>query len=120
MDKVTLSNMKFFGYHGCADFEKRNGQIFEADAEILTDMRAAGGTDSLNDAVNYVEIFEKIKDVMEKERYDLLERIAQRVSDRVLEDSRVVAVTVRIRKPNVPLSGMLDFVQVEIRRDRDS
>lgn len=120
MDRVTLSNMKFFGYHGCEDFEQRYGQVFEADTEIMTDMKAAGRTDSLNDAVNYVEIYEKIKSVIENERYELLERMAQRVCDRVLEDVRVVSVTVRIRKPHVPLSGMLDFVQIEIQRDRDS
>jgi len=119
MDKVTLSNMKFFGYHGCEEFEKRNGQIFEVDADILADLSAACRTDSLNDAVNYVDIFEKIKDVMEKERYDLLERVAQLLADRVLEDSRVTAVVLRIRKPGVPLSGMLDGVQIEIQRERN-
>ena len=119
MDKITLSNMKFFGYHGCEDFEKNNGQIFEVDAEILTDLKKAGQTDSLGDAINYVDIFSKIKNVMEKERYDLLERVAQRLAACVLEESRIVAVIVRIRKPAVPLPGMIDWVQVEIRRDRE-
>ena len=86
----------------------------------LADLSAACQTDSLSDAVNYVDIFEKIKDVMEKERYDLLERVAQRLADRVLEDSRVTAVVLRIRKPGVPLSGMLDGVQIEIQRGRES
>ena len=119
MDKITLSNMKFFGYHGCEDFEKNNGQIFEVDAEILADLKTAGQTDSLGDAINYVDIFNKIKTVMEKERHDLLERVAQRLAACVLEESRIVAVIVRIRKPAVPLPGMLDWVQVEIRRDRE-
>ena len=119
MDKITLSNMKFLGYHGCEDFEKNNGQIFEVDAEILTDLKTAGQTDFLGDAINYVDIFNKIKTVMEKERYDLLERVAQRLAACVLEETRIVAVIVRIRKPAVPLPGMLDWVQVEIRRDRE-
>lgn len=120
MDKITLSNMKFFGFHGCAEFEKRNGQIFEADAEIEMDLKTAGQTDGLNDSINYADIFEKIKHVMENERYNLLERVAQRVADQVLQDPRVNSVTVRIRKPGVPLPGMLDCVQVEIQRDQNS
>ncbi|MHC1758634.1 MAG: dihydroneopterin aldolase [Negativicutes bacterium] len=119
MDKITLSNMKFLGYHGCENSEKSNGQIFQVDAEILTDLKMAGQTDSLSDAINYVDVFNKIKTVMEKERYDLLERVAQRLAACVLEESRVDAVIVRIRKPAVPLPGMLDWVQVEIRRDRE-
>jgi dihydroneopterin aldolase len=119
MDKITLHNMKFFGYHGCEHFEQQKGQGFEADVDIFTDMKKAGNTDCLLDAVNYAEIFEKIKLVMEKERHDLLERVAQRVAERVLEDNRVEAVIVRVRKPGVPLSGFLDWVQVEIARDRN-
>ena len=120
MDKITLNNMKFFGYHGCEDFEKSHGQTFEADVVLLTDTRDAGKSDALKDAVNYVDIFAKIKSVMETERYDLLERLAQRTAERVLEDARVQAVTVRVRKPGVPLQGFLDCVQVEIYRDRQS
>lgn len=120
MDKITLNNMKFFGYHGCEDFEKRNGQIFEADADIFSQTKTAGKSDLLVDAVNYVLIYEKIKDVIENERYDLLERVAQRMAEVVLEDERVELVTVRVRKPAVPLQGLLDWVQIEISRDRNS
>jgi len=120
MDKVTLSNMKFFGYHGCEEYEQQNGQTFEADVELLSDLQTAGRTDRLSDAVNYVEVFEKIKHVMEQERYDLLERVAHRIAERVLEDSRIASVVVRVRKPAVPLRGMLDWVQVEILRGRTS
>jgi 7,8-dihydroneopterin aldolase/epimerase/oxygenase len=118
MDKVSLCNMKFFGYHGCEDFEKLNGQTFEVDADIFADLRVAGQTDCLNDAINYVDIYGKIKQVMETERFDLLERVVQRLADRVLEDTRVVEVVLRIRKPKVPLPGMLNGVQIEIRRGR--
>lgn len=118
MDKVTLYNMKFFGFHGCEEFEQRNGQVFEVDVEFQTDLSLAGKTDDLADAVNYVEIFSRIKTVVEKERYRLLERVAQRIVDVVLEEDCIVSVTVRVRKPAVPLSGLLDGVQVEIHRDQ--
>ena len=116
MDKITLYNMKFFGFHGCEDFEQRNGQVFEVDVEIQTDLTIAGQTDNLADAVNYVEIFSRIKSVVEKERHQLLERVTQRIVDVVLEEERILSVTVRVRKPAVPLSGLLDGVQVEIHR----
>ena len=120
MDKVTLYNMKFFGFHGCEEFEQRNGQVFEVDVEFQTDLTVAGQTDSLADAVNYVEIFSRIKSVVEQERYRLLERVAQRIADVVLEEERIVSTTIRVRKPSVPLSGLLDGVQVEIHREQPS
>ena len=118
MDKITLYNMKFFGYHGCEAFEQRNGQTFEVDAELFTSLEKAGQSDSLADAVNYVNIFERIRDVVETERHQLLERLAQQIADAVLAEPRITSVVVRVRKPAVPLPGMLDGVQVEIRRGR--
>lgn len=118
MDKITLKNMKFFGYHGCEEFERRKGQIFEADVELFLRADAAGLSDNLADAVDYVSVFEKVKAVMENERYNLLERLAQRLADRVLEDERIQATILRVRKPGVPLSGLLDCVELEIHRER--
>ena len=118
MDKITLYNMKFFGYHGCEDFEQRNGQIFEVDTELFTSLERVGCSDCLADAVNYVNIFGRIRDVVETERHQLLERLAQRIADAVLAETRITSVVVRVRKPAVPLPGMLDGVEVEIRRDR--
>lgn len=120
MDKITLRNMKFFGFHGCEDFEKSKGQAFEIDAELYIDTRAAGQSDKLVDAVNYAEIFGKIKKVMENERYDLLERVAERVSEKILEDVRIQSIILRVRKPAVPLQGFLDCVELEIARERVS
>lgn len=120
MDKISLSNMKFLGYHGCEDFEKQKGQTFEVDVEFFSDLTTAGQTDRLEHAINYVDIFAKIKGVMENERHNLLERVAQRVADQVLEEPGIAEVIVRIRKPGVLLSGLLNWVQVEIRRNRQS
>ena len=118
MDKVTLYNMKFFFFFLCEEFEQQDGQVFEVDVEFQTDLTVAGQTDNLADAVNYVEIFSRIKSVVEKERYRLLERVAQRIADVVLEEERILSTTVRVRKPAVPLSGFLDGVQVEIHREQ--
>lgn len=118
MDKITLKNMRFFGYHGCEDFEQRHGQMFEVDVELLVDAKPAGFSDQLADAVNYVDIFNKIKAVVESERYDLLEKLAERIAESVLADERVPATTVRVRKPGAPLAGFFDCVEVEIHRER--
>lgn len=118
-DKITLQNMIFHGYHGCEDFEKQDGQVFEVDLDIMVDARTAGRSDCLADAVDYVVIFEQVKCIVETERYNLLERLAHRISDQVLIEAAIRSVTVRIRKPAVPLNGLLDWVQIEIVRDRN-
>ena len=34
MDKITLQNMKFLGYHGCEAYEQQYGQVFEVDLDL--------------------------------------------------------------------------------------
>ena len=53
LDKITLQNMKFYGYHGCEEFEKKNGQEFAVDPEIMVDASKVGNTDSVADVLYY-------------------------------------------------------------------
>ncbi len=47
-DRVSLSNMVFYAFHGAFDAERELGQRFEVDVDIYTDVRAAGQADDLD------------------------------------------------------------------------
>ena len=49
---------------------------------------------------------------------NLIERVANRVADLVLEDERVASVGVRVHKPAAPIPIPFEDVMVEIRRER--
>jgi dihydroneopterin aldolase len=57
--------------------------------------------------------------VIEGEPARLLESLAQRIADFALMDERVQSAWVRIRKPQVAMPGVLDYLGVEITRGRD-
>ena len=119
MDRIFLEGMRFYGFHGVLPHEKRDGQTFIVDVELSVDLREAGQTDRLEQTVNYSSVFDCIRRIVEQERYDLLEKLASVISEAVLSGfERVEAVTVRIRKPQVPIRGELDWAGVEIRRSR--
>ncbi|MGI6092479.1 MAG: dihydroneopterin aldolase [Veillonellaceae bacterium] len=115
-DKILLQNMMFYAYHGVFDYEREHGQRFYVDIEINTDTKEAGESDDLNCAVDYTTVYKKIKEIVEKHRYKLLESLAAKISDELLKFDRVNSVTVRIRKPAVPIPGQIDYVQLEITR----
>ena len=48
MDKIILSNLGFYGYHGVLEAEKVLGQKFFIDMELFLDTKEAGKTDDLN------------------------------------------------------------------------
>ncbi len=118
MDKILLNGLQFFGRHGCLSAEHDLGQMFVVDIELDADLQLAGQTDDLNDTVDYVSIYREAKRVVEGPRAALLEHLAARIGDFALQDARVVAARVKIKKPHVAVGGVVDFLGVEIERKR--
>ena len=117
-DRIVLSGLRFFGYHGALPEERARGQEFLVDVEVETARAAAGRSDALEDTVDYRALYEAARAVATGGPRQLLEAVAEEIARRVLAMERVYAVTVRVRKPHVPLPGPLDYSAVEVRRSR--
>jgi len=120
VDKILLQNMMFYGFHGVYEYEREQGQRFYVDVELKADLQKSGHTDALNDTVDYTALYSRIKEIVENHRFQLLEALGTHIAEVILAiGSGIVSeVTVRIRKPAVPIAGQIDFVQVEITRGR--
>ena len=83
------------------------------------DLSIAARTDDLEETVNYRAIYEIAKDTFENYKFKLIESVAERIAAKILDQTEVHNVLVRVRKPHVPLNGLLDHVEVEIYRERN-
>ncbi len=117
-DVIRLQNMIFYGYHGVSAAEKETGRRYEVDCELFLDLTKPGKSDRLTDTVNYAQVYETIETVMISKKYALIEAIAQDIAERILADSRIEQVIVRVRKMIPPIPGNLDHIEVEIKRGR--
>lgn len=119
MGKILIKGLRVFAYHGVNPEEKRDGQMFELDIAMETDLSAAGESDDLNDTVNYAKAIKTAIRVMNEKSYDLLEKAAQRVADQILtEYPSVLSVDVLLKKPEAPIKADFDYVAVQITRLR--
>ncbi|MCH7954840.1 MAG: dihydroneopterin aldolase [Candidatus Marinimicrobia bacterium] len=118
MDRITLNNMVFFGYHGAMSEEQEIGGRFEVDIDLLGDFSQASKSDDLSKAVDYQKAYESIKPIIEGKKYYLIEGLAEAVAKKILGEFEVSRVNVRLRKRNVPIGGVIDFVEVELTRDK--
>ena len=117
MDKIVLKNMAFYGYHGNLASEKELGQRFFVDVTICRDLTKAGKSDNLEDSLNYVLVYDVVKEIVEGESCNLIERVATLIADRLWEGyTEIVGLAVALRKPEVPIPGILDYVEVVITR----
>ena len=112
-DSITLENMAFYGFHGSDPHESKIGGRFFVDVVLNSDLSKPGRTDKLQDTVNYERVYLIIRDHVEGKRFNLLEALAQTIADTLLKEFHALSqVTVRVRKPGVPLRGILDYTQV--------
>ena len=119
-DKIMLKGLAFYGNHGVSPHEKALGQRFIVDVTLECDTRAAGLSDDLADAVDYVPAYEIVKAVMEGESKNLIESVAEDIAGQILEKLNVGAVSVTIKKPEVAIRGsILSYAGLEIYRRRE-
>ena len=118
MDTLKLKALQFFGRHGTEMWEKQTGRRFIVDLELKTDFTQAGFSDVLEDAIDYRVVYARACHVVESEHHDLIERIAWRLLCEMFRTFPVQAVTVKVAKPEAPIGGLNEAVEIEIARTR--
>ncbi|GAW92214.1 dihydroneopterin aldolase [Calderihabitans maritimus] len=115
-DKIILEGMEFYGFHGVLEEEARRGQTFCVDVELYCNTLRAAASDDLRDTVNYAEAYETVRRIVEEERYNLIETLADRIAVALLQQEKVEKVVVRVKKPFAPIPGKFKSMAVEIVR----
>ncbi len=117
-DMIRIMGIEVFAYHGVLPEEQKEGQRFLVDVELEVDLSPAGASDDLAETVDYGLLAQRIHVVVASERWDLIERVASRVAETVLEDARVRAVVATVHKPAAPIAVGFSDVSVTVRRTR--
>jgi 7,8-dihydroneopterin aldolase/epimerase/oxygenase len=119
LDKIHVNRMEFYGYHGVFSEETRLGQRFAVDLSVSIDLKKAGETDELEYSVNYADLYQVCKDIVEGQPYKLVEAVAERIAANILTGFPLISeVTVTVIKPDPPIPGHYRSVAVEITRRR--
>jgi len=120
MLKIHIKNLKLYGYHGVRDHEKKDGQYFLFNIEILIKDSDYTGRDELENTLSYSDVIREVKKINKSEKYNLLETFSQVLANRIMEMSDLVErVIVKIEKPSPPIDEKLDAAGVEYMLTRD-
>ncbi len=119
MDKIIIKDLEIFAYHGCNPEEKRDGQTFVLDVVLYTDISAAAKDDDLNKTINYAKAVKNIRASMTDKCYDLIETASEVVANNLLcAFDNLNAVSVKLKKPQAPVSAKFSYMAVEIYREK--
>ena len=120
LDKIMITDLHLYAYHGVNIEEKINGQNFYIDITAHADLSVACRSDDVDDTVSYSKMIKRASYVFTAEKYDLIEKAAQAVADILLaEFPKIQVVDVTVRKPEAPVKAEVGCVAVSIRRERD-
>lgn len=116
--KIEMRELVFFARHGVLPEEATLGQRFRLDvvAEI-------GPVDLSHDdpeaTVNYVELYGLVESIFTGQRFNLIEAAAEAIALAALDRfAKVLTITVRVKKPSVPVDCVCDYFAAEVTRCR--
>jgi 7,8-dihydroneopterin aldolase/epimerase/oxygenase len=111
---VEVRDLRVSGRHGVHEEERERGQDFLFDVELEVGER--GTSDRLEDAVDYVEVAQAVREVSDASQYALLEALASAVAGELERRFSPERVRVRVRKPEVRPGGLEGTVGVTVTR----
>ncbi|MCF6280122.1 MAG: dihydroneopterin aldolase [Flavobacteriaceae bacterium] len=118
MGIIKVQNIRVYAYHGCLIEEGKIGSDYRVDVKVKADLSKSTKTDELSDTVDYVHLNRIVKEEMEI-RSKLLEHVADRILDRILNEIPMVKIAdVSVSKMNPPIGGNVEKVTVKLRKKR--
>ncbi|MDP7402199.1 MAG: dihydroneopterin aldolase [Pseudomonadota bacterium] len=99
MDIVYIRELEVRTIIGIFDWEREQRQVVSLDLEMGSDIATAAATDTIENALDYKAVAKRLIDFIEKSEFFLVETLAERVADIVVNEFNVPWVKLRLGKP---------------------
>ncbi|MBQ0081317.1 MAG: dihydroneopterin aldolase [Alistipes sp.] len=109
---IELDKMEFHAYHGCYKEERICGAHFIVSLKVELSKGMVFETDDVNDATNYLEIYEAVQSVMQ-ESVCTLEKLSQNIHHALHKRfPQILHIWSRVKKMAPPIGGKMEGVSV--------
>ena len=113
---VALEGIVLRGRCGATAEERALGQTLVIDVRLAPRDTSALTTGRLDDAVDYARVVDLVREVIEGGEFNLLERLAAAVGDRIWGSFSLTRLEVAVAKVAPPVSAPVDAARVEVTR----
>jgi len=113
-DRLSVVALRCRCHIGVTEDERRERQKLEIDLDLYADLEEAGRTGDLARTIDYRDLCDRVRGLLEEGHWHLVEAAAVAVLDRVFDRWRQVGrAVVRVRKYVLP-----DVAHVEVEMER--
>ena len=99
MDIIFLHSLKVDAVIGIWEWERKIRQTVAIDLEMSADIRKAAASDSVDDTLNYKLVAKRVQQFVAESSFQLVETLAERIAEIVIDEFDVGWVRVRLNKP---------------------
>ena len=96
--KVIIQDLILLIFVGIHQFEKLKKQKVKFNIEITTDPNLKP---TIKNIVNYESIINDLKELTEKQHYELLEELSEAIFDKIFENKKVKKIKLKIEKLDI-------------------
>ncbi|MEO1146172.1 MAG: dihydroneopterin aldolase [Cyanobacteria bacterium J06638_22] len=119
-DSLHITGIRAYGYTGLLPEEQVLGQWYTVELRVWLDISAAAANDDIAQTYDYRAASKDIQDIIQTQRFKLIERLTEAIAQRILESEMVEQVQVQLTKVSPPIPGFTGSVTVDITRRRDA
>ena len=98
-DIVYIKDLQIKTVIGIYDWEREIKQTVSIDLEMASDIARAAATDAIDDALDYKAVAKRIIAFVEESGFQLVETMAERISEIVRNEFGVSWLRLRVSKP---------------------
>lgn len=115
MFTIHLHDLKFFAYHGLYEEERKTGNNFEMNVDVVADIPDT--VTKLEQTIDYAEVYQIIETRM-KQPTALLETLINDLAEKIYQyDKRIKSVSITIKKLSAPIKFFNGVVGVSYKKD---
>ncbi len=121
MSRIRLHNIQVEGRHGVFEAERATPTVFTVYVDLVAhDLDTPVRTDDLADTVDYAQVADMVREVIQGPSRNLLEALAGAILDRLATIPGLRAATVRVSKPQpATMDVTVERLEVELTRAYD-
>ncbi len=109
---IFIKDLELMAVIGVYDHEKNNRQRVVANIDI-TVQENPNAADEIDEVVCYHKVVKKIQSICENGHVHLLETLAETIAETCLEDQRILAIRVKLEKPEALREAASVGVEIE-------
>tara|TARA_Y100001935_G_scaffold238734_1_gene225592 strand:- start:885 stop:1238 length:354 start_codon:yes stop_codon:yes gene_type:complete len=98
-NKIFVRDLEIEAIIGIFDWEREVKQLIKISFELEVDIDKAFKSDNIEDTFDYKNTSKKIIKFVEKSSFQLIETLAENVSKIILQDERVLNLSLSVSKP---------------------